>query len=116
MEGLKKLCAGDNEESKNIKIYKLPNDKTVEEGVYMSQIFTSKMERTAVKEEKVVMLLGYTGVGKTTIINRMINYIFGVSYTDAFRFQLIKTSKSQTKSLRKAYTNTLYIIKIFHMF
>ena len=51
------------------------------------------------KEEKVVMLLGATGVGKTTIINRMVNYIFDVNYTDTFRFQLIEeTTLSETKS------------------
>ena len=58
------------------------------------------------KEEKVIMLLGATGVGKTTIINRMINYIFDVSYTDTFRFQLIEETalsetKSQTKDIHK---------------
>ena len=58
------------------------------------------------KEEKVVMLLGATGVGKTTIINRMINYIFDVNYTDTFRFQLIEETalpetKSQTKDIHK---------------
>ena len=45
------------------------------------------------------MLLGATGVGKTTIINRMVNYIFDVNYTDTFRFQLIEeTALSETKS------------------
>ena len=45
------------------------------------------------------MLLGATGVGKTTIINRMVNYIFDVNYTDPLRFQLIEeTALSETKS------------------
>ena len=45
------------------------------------------------------MLLGGTGVGKTTIINRMFNYIFDVNYSDTFRFQLIEeTTLSETES------------------
>ena len=52
-----------------------------------------------VTPEKVVMLLGATGVGKTTIINRMVNYIFDVNYTDTFRYQLIEeTALSKTNS------------------
>ena len=58
MEAFQKLCVCNNEHTK---IYRLPNDETVEEGVYMSQIFTSKRELTAVKEEKVLMLFGSTG-------------------------------------------------------
>ena len=80
-----------------IKIYKYPQTKTsVAEGVFESHIFKKS---SRVKEEKVVMLLGATGVGKTTIINRMFNYILDVNYTDFFRYQLIEeTALSETKS------------------
>ena len=52
------------------------------------------------------MLVGATGKGKSTLINRMINHIFGVNYSDNFRFQLVvekKTPqiKSQTKDITK---------------
>ena len=33
-----------------------------------------------VKNEKVIMILGATGSGKTTLINSLINYVFGVEY------------------------------------
>ena len=56
--------------------------------------------------EKVIMVIGATGTGKSTLINRMINYILDVKYTDKFRFQLViekETSQieSQTKIITK---------------
>jgi energy-coupling factor transporter ATP-binding protein EcfA2 len=59
--------------------------------------------------EKVLMVLGATGAGKSTLINGMINYAMGVKWEDNFRFKLIadegsgKQSKSQTKWIT-AYT------------
>ena len=43
--------------------------------------------------------MGATRVGKTTIINRIINYIFGINYIDPFRFKLMndEAEKSQIK-------------------
>ncbi|XP_063851046.1 uncharacterized protein LOC135094672 isoform X2 [Scylla paramamosain] len=55
--------------------------------------------------ERVIMLVGATGSGKTTLINGMINYIFGIQWKDTFRFKLItepnahKQSKSQTTKI-----------------
>ena len=58
---------------------------------------------------KVLMVVGATGSGKTTLINAMVNYLFGVDLEDDFRFKLIveEAAKDQTKSVTKwitAYT------------
>ena len=54
--------------------------------------------------EKVLMLLGATGAGKTTLINRMVNHIYGVQWDDDFRFQLIPEEIAKTQTLITIYT------------
>ena len=57
-------------------------------------------------QRKVLMLVGATGAGKTTLINGIANYIMGVEWADEFRFKLIteKQSSDQTKSQTKVIT------------
>ena len=38
--------------------------------------------------EKVIMLLGATGAGKTTMIHNITNYVMGVHWEDEFCFKL----------------------------
>ena len=59
--------------------------------------------------EKVLMVVGATGAGKTTLINGMVNFILGVDWKDPFRYKLVVDNKgvsqanSQTKDIT-AYT------------
>ncbi|KAI6658889.1 hypothetical protein LOD99_10916 [Oopsacas minuta] len=57
--------------------------------------------------DKVIMIVGATGSGKTTLINTMINYVLGVQYEDKFRFRLV-TDDTQDE-ISQAHSQTTWI-------
>ena len=68
-----------------------------------------KNARLAGSPGKVLVLVGATGAGKTTLINAMVNYLFGVEWEDDFRFKMIveEAAEDQSKSVTEwitAYT------------
>lgn len=63
-------------------------------------------------EHKVLMVVGATGAGKSTLINGMINYIFGVQWKDDFRFKLIV---DKVKTQAKSVTSEITSYTIYHM-
>ncbi|XP_059914118.1 uncharacterized protein LOC132462557 [Gadus macrocephalus] len=64
------------------------------------------------KKNRTIMVLGATGAGKSTLVNRMINYILGVTWDDTFRFKLVDegTAKSQAHS----QTSEVTVYKLNH--
>jgi energy-coupling factor transporter ATP-binding protein EcfA2 len=58
--------------------------------------------------QRVVMVVGATGAGKTTLINGMANYLFSVEWKDNFRFKLVtddeEGGKDQASSKTKHIT------------
>ena len=64
-------------------------------------------------EHKTILVIGATGSGKTTLINSMINYIFGVQWEDAFRFELIQEQVAG-KSKADSQTSCITAYDIHH--
>ncbi|XP_061441558.1 uncharacterized protein LOC133364776 [Rhineura floridana] len=59
---------------------------------------------------KVVMMMGATGSGKTTVINGMINYILGVQWEDNFRFKLIHEMANRSLAESQTSEVTAYVV------
>ena len=60
--------------------------------------------------EKVILILGQTGAGKTTWINSMLNYLLDVKYTDNFRFKLVIEENAEHQELSQTQITTVYKI------
>ena len=58
------------------------------------------------KPERVLMMVGATGAGKSTLINALANYVLGITWEDTFRFKVItgEGSVSQAHSQTKCIT------------
>ena len=112
----KKICILDDspgdpddyDHKKNLVYILKPDEKVpIAEGVFECTYGKTLVQQTTdLLPEKVLMLVGATGKGKSTLINRLINHIFGVKSSDDFRFQLVverelSQTESQTKDITK---------------
>ena len=92
-------------------IYKLKlKEVTVDESNQLKKCAIGKPDPAGAPEEKVIMVLGATGAGKTTLINGMTNYLLGIEWGDDFRFKLIVDEDNQTASdTAQAHSQTKWI-------
>ena len=65
------------------------------------------------KNHKIIILMGATGSGKSTLINGMVNYILGVRWEDPFRFKCVheEAAKSRNQALSQTSSVTAYNIR-----
>ena len=92
-------------------VYELPTKIALkrEKSMIVRKSIGSRSNVVGGDTEKVLMVVGATGAGKTTLINGMVNYILGVEWKDDFRYKLVieddkvSQANSQTKDIT-AYT------------
>lgn len=82
-------------------------------------VSTHKVERCFIGKpnidiisEKVILLVGATGAGKTTLINGMINHILDVEWDDDFRYEFI-LPKDESKTQAKHQTTDITAYTIY---
>ncbi|KAG7163271.1 uncharacterized protein LOC121872899 isoform X2 [Homarus americanus] len=56
---------------------------------------------------KVILMVGATGTGKTTLINAMVNFIYRVEFTDKFRLVLIDDKNAPKRSQAESQTDMI---------
>ncbi|KAF4115336.1 hypothetical protein G5714_002825 [Onychostoma macrolepis] len=65
-------------------------------------------QRDRNKQNKVILMVGETGTGKTTMINTMINYILGVKFEDQEFYQITEETKPKDQSQSQTSEITVY--------
>ena len=87
--------------------------------LYKYEIGTRVINRLRIgvgKPERVMIVLGATGAGKSTLINAIANYVFGVDWKDNFRFKIIsdeskgKTTEEQSQAHSQTKDITAYTL------
>ncbi|XP_028606134.2 uncharacterized protein LOC114607265 isoform X1 [Podarcis muralis] len=76
-------------------VYVLPLEATSDQSAPV-QTYQLGKENMQVPN-KVIVMMGATGSGKTTLVNAMINHILGVQWEDDFRFKLIQAESQSSE-------------------
>lgn len=95
------------ERSQGLSVYQLPQTNVFScSGKMICKVEIGECHKHKAPQHKVLMVVGATGAGKSTLINGMVNYILGVEWEDDFRYKLIvdDAAKSQTESVTTEIT------------
>jgi GTP-binding protein EngB required for normal cell division len=69
---------------------------------------------TCMKNHKLIILMGATGCGKSTLINGMVNYILGVKWNDPFRFKCVREDETTARNQAISQTSSVTAYTIRH--
>ena len=98
-------------ETKGKPIYVLPmRDTTVGHEKLCRKELGKPSVPGIIQNEKVVLVVGATGSGKTTWINAILNNILDVKYSDNFRFKLVIDEDAANQSVSQTQHITIYTI------
>ena len=107
----KMLKMGNKMETMGKPIFLLPmTDTTVGHGKLCRKELGKPSVPGIIRNEKVVLVVGATGSGKTTWINAILNNILGVKYTDNFRFKLVIDEDASNQAVSQTQHITIYTI------
>ena len=101
-----------DDESQNLSLFELPKNEIFRISTKMIRKVEIGEPPLKVIPHKVLMVVGATGAGKSTLINGMVNYILGVTWKDDFRFKLIV---DQVQTQAKSVTSEITAYTIYHM-
>ncbi|XP_046463233.1 uncharacterized protein LOC124209330 [Daphnia pulex] len=66
------------------------------------------------REHKIIILMGATGCGKSTLINGMVNYILGVKWNDPFRFKCVREDETTARNQAISQTSSVSAYTLRH--
>jgi hypothetical protein len=93
----------------NPSIYLLKAEERISADQELRWFDIGKPSKEKVCGHKIVVLLGATGCGKSTVVNGILNYILGVEWSDPFRFCIIDEA-IQCDNLSQTTSVTAYTI------
>ena len=91
-------------------ILQLPLKLTMESGRLFKYDVGSPGPCISPLPEKVLMVVGATGAGKSTLINGMANYVLGVKWEDSFRYKVTTDEGNRSQAESQTTNITAYTI------
>jgi len=113
LDQIKKQSQLVSPKGKKLKVYQLFLEKANCKTAEFLQKYTLGKPGLLNSQEKVLMVLGATGSGKSTLVNGMVNYLLGVKWCDDFRFRLIANESSKNQAYSQTSLITAYTIYPF---
>nr|XP_009301113.1 uncharacterized protein LOC100331508 [Danio rerio] len=92
-------------------VYKLNTERKYIDGTDKKVRQWTYGQRDPNKQNKVILIVGETGAGKTTIINTMVNHLLGVKFEDQEFYQI--TEEEQQRDQSQTQTSEITVYEVF---
>ena len=100
--------------SKDPDIYRLPLNLVKKDTEKRVRHYTFGESKNADHlPNKVLMMVGATGSGKTTLVNGMVNCMLNVQWTDPYRFKLVASDDEETEPANKEASSQTEDITVY---